>query len=172
MGSVLHHSSFGRPPIHPSILAKTLLFSMIRRIRSSHQIEYNLKHSINFLWLTSGRNIGHTTLSKFRRKHTSELRGFFKQMIGLTTDLKLANIGEICIDGTRVLADANKYKTWTTARLTRALEELDRQIAEALENLEVNDSLDEGLLGQDILLIVYPRASLIARHVVSNWQRT
>ena len=145
-----YHGSFGKPPIHPSILAKALLFGMIRRVRSSRQIEYNLKHSIDFLWLTSGRNIDHTTLSEFRRKHTSELRGLFKQMIGLAIDLKLANIGEICIDGTRVLADANKYKTWTTARLTRALEELDRQIAEALENLEVNDSLDEDLLGQDI----------------------
>ena len=145
-----YHGSFGKPPIHPSILAKTLLFSMIRRIRSSRQIEYNLKHSIDFLWLTSGRNIDHTTLCKFRRKHTSELRGLFKQMIRFAIDLKLANIGEICIDGTRVLANANKYKTCTTARLTRALEEQDRQIDEAFENFEVNDSLDEDLLGQDI----------------------
>lgn len=145
-----YHGSFGKPPIHPSVLAKTLLFAMIRRIRSSRQIEYELKHSIDFMWLTSGRKIDHTTLSEFRRKHTTELRGIFKQMIQLAVDLKLANLSELCIDGTRVLADANKYKTWTTARLSRALEQLDSQIAEALENLEVVDSLDEDLLGQDI----------------------
>ena len=145
-----YHGSFGKPPIHPSILAKTLLFAMIRRIRSSRQIEYELKHSIDFMWLTSGRRIDHTTLSEFRRKNTSELRGIFKQMIGLAIDLKVANLGELCIDGTRVLADANKYKTWTTDRLTRALEQLDGQIADALENLEVSDCLDEDLLGQDI----------------------
>ncbi len=42
------HGSHGQPPIHPSILAKVLLFSMIRRIRSSRQIEYELKHSAAF----------------------------------------------------------------------------------------------------------------------------
>ena len=145
-----YHGSHGKPPIHPSILAKTLLFALIRRIRSSRQIEYELKHSIDFMWLTSGRCIDHTTLSEFRRKHSDELRDIFKQMIKLAIDLKIANLAELCIDGTRVLADANKYKTWTTEKLTRALEQLDGQIAEALANLEVSDSLDEDLVGQDI----------------------
>lgn len=145
-----YHGAHGQPPIHPSVMAKTLLFALIRRIRSSRQIEYEIKHSIDFMWLTSGRRIDHTTLSEFRRKHSAELRDIFKQMIKLAINLKIANLAELCIDGTRVLADANKYKNWTTARLTRALEQLDGQIAEALENLEVTDSLDSDLVGQDI----------------------
>lgn len=145
-----YHGSRGQPPIHPSVMAKILLFAMIRRIRSSRQIEYELKHSIDFMWLSSGRKIDHTTLSEFRRKHSAELRDIFKQMIKLAIDLKIANLAELCIDGTRVLADANRYKTWTTQRLAKALEQLDGQIAEALANLEANDSLDEDLLGQDI----------------------
>lgn len=145
-----YHGSHGQPPIHPSILAKTLLFAMIRRIRSSRQIQYEIKHSIDFMWLTSGRQIDHTTLSEFRRKHSDELRDIFKQMIRLAIDLKIANLAELCIDGTRVLADANKYKSWTAKKLTRALEQLDQQIAEALANMEVSDALDEDLIGQDI----------------------
>lgn len=145
-----YHGSHGQPPIHPSILAKTLLFAMIRRIRSSRQIEYEVKHSIDFIWLTSGRRIHNTTLSEFRRKHSSELRDLFKQMIKLAIDLKVANLAQLCIDGTRVLADANRYKSWTTEKLSRALEQLDCQIAEAIANLEVSDSLDEDLIGQDI----------------------
>lgn len=153
-----YHGSFGQPPIHPSILAKVLIFAMIRRVRSSRQIEYELKHSIDFMWLTSGRRIDHTTISEFRRKHTKELKGIFKQLIKLAIDLKIANLADLCIDGTRVLADANKYKTWTTQRLARALEQLDAQIAEALENLEVHDSLDEDLLGDDISADRLPEA--------------
>ncbi len=145
-----YHGSHGQPPIHPSVLAKTLLFAMIRRIRSSRQIEYELKHSIDFMWLTSGRRIDHTTISEFRRKHSQELRGIFKQMIKLAIDLKIAHLAELCIDGTRVLANANRYKTWTSARLAKALEQLDSQITEALATLEINDSLDEDLLGDDI----------------------
>ena len=65
-----YHGSFGQPPIHPSILAKVLLFAMIRRVRSSRQIEYQIKHSIDFIWLVSSRSIDHVTISNFRRKHT------------------------------------------------------------------------------------------------------
>lgn len=140
----------GQPPIHPSIMAKILLFAMIRRIRSSRQIEYELKHSIDFMWLTSGRKIDHTTISEFRRKHSAQLRDIFKQLVKLAIDLKVANLAELCIDGTRVLADSNRYRIWTTEKLATALERLDTQITEALETLEINDALDEDLLGQDI----------------------
>ena len=140
----------GQPPIHPSVMSKVLLFAMIRRIRSSRQIEYELKHSIDFMWLTSGRKIDHTTLSEFRRKHSAELRDIFRQMVKLAIDLKIANLAELCIDGTRVLADANRYKTWTTERLARALEQLDSQIAAALASLEANDLVEEDLFGDDV----------------------
>ncbi len=140
----------GQPPIHPSVLAKTLLFAMIRRIRSSRQIEYELKHSIDFIWLVSGRQIDHSTVSEFRRKHSEELRGIFRQMIKLAIDLGVANLSELCIDGTRVLGNSNRYKTWTKERLAKAIEQLDAQIAEAIETMEVADSLDEDLLGQDV----------------------
>jgi len=145
-----YHGSRGQPPIHPSVMAKVLLFAMIRRIRSSRQIEYELKHSIDFMWLTSGRRIDHTTISEFRRMHSQELRGIFRQMVKLAIDLNVANLAELCIDGTRVLGNANRYKTWTTKRLAKALEQLDEQIAEALESLEVNDALNEDLLGDDV----------------------
>lgn len=145
-----YHGSFGQPPIHPSVIAKILLFAMIRRLRSSRVIEYELKHSIDFIWLASGRRIDHSTLSEFRRKNGPALKNIFQQMIRLAIDLKVANLSELCIDGTRILANASKRKTWTAERLAKALEQLDGQIAEALQTLETNDSADEDLLGQNI----------------------
>jgi len=40
-----YNRKLGQPPIHPSILCKVLLFVMIRRIRSSRVIEYQIEHS-------------------------------------------------------------------------------------------------------------------------------
>ncbi len=144
-----YHGRRGQPPIHPSVLAKVLLFAMLRRVRSSRQIEYELKHSIDFMWLASGRHLDHTTLSEFRRRHAHALRGIFRQMIKLAIDLGIARLGELCIDGTRVLADANRYKTWTAERLDRALAELDRQLAEALAGLEQADAIEQDLFGDE-----------------------
>jgi transposase len=132
--------SHGQPAIHPSVLARILLFAMIRRLRASRSIEYELKHSIDFMWLSSGRHIDHSPLAEFRRKNTAALRDIFRQMIKRAIDLKIANLSELCIDGTRVLANASKRKTWTAGRL-----------AKALESFQTSDSRDDDLLGEDLL---------------------
>ena len=133
----------GQPPIHPSVLCKVLLFALIRRIRSSRQIEYNLKHSIDFMWLASGRTIDHATLSEFRRKHPQQLRDLYRQVVQLAIHLGVAKLAEVCIDGTRVLANANRSKTLKAEKVEQLLAELDRQIAAALQELEANDGLED-----------------------------
>jgi transposase len=159
-----YHGSLGQPPIHPSILAKTLLFSMLRRIRTSRAIEYEIKHSIDFMWLVSGRTIDHVTISNFRRRHTEQLRDLHRQVIKLAIDLKLARLSELCIDGSRVLASSNRYKTWTAERVRLALEEVDRQMAQALGEMESSDNVEELLdVGQAADSLPGPLQDLNAR---------
>jgi transposase len=138
-----YHGKAGQPPIHPSVMCKVLLFAMIRRIRSSRQMEYNLRHSIDFMWLASGRTIDHTTLSEFRRNNEGRLKDIYRQVVQLAVDLKVAKLGELCIDGTRVLAAASRYKTLTVEKAERLLEELDRQISTAMTELQMNDEVDD-----------------------------
>jgi transposase len=132
----------GQPPIHPSVLCKVLLFALIRRIRSSRQIEYNVKHSIDFIWLVSGRTIDHSTLSEFRRKHPEQLKDIYRQMVKLAIDLGVAKLSELCIDGTRVLANASRFNTLTAEKAEQLLAQLDQQIAGAMGEMETNDELD------------------------------
>ena len=133
----------GQPPIHPSVLCKILLFAMTRRIRSSRVIEYSINHSIDFMWLASGRSIDHTTISEFRRKHGDQIKDIHRQMIRTAVDMGLAQLAELTIDGSRILADANRYKTWTVRRVEKLLTELDGQITKAMSDLEFQDSIDE-----------------------------
>jgi len=133
----------GQPPIHPSVLCKVLLFALSRRIRSSRQIEYAVEHSIDFIWLTSGRKLDHTTLSQFRRKHEKELKDIYRQMIQLAISMGVAKLSELCIDGTKIRADANRFKTYKRENVSKLIEELDGQIASALSNLESNDALED-----------------------------
>jgi len=138
-----YNRKLGQPPIHPSILCKVLLFAMIRRIRSSRVIEYQIEHSVDFMWLVSGRTIDHSTISDFRRKHKQELKDIHRQMLRVAIDMGVAKLSELCIDGTRVRANANRYKTWTADRVERLLKELDGQIETALAEMETNDSVNE-----------------------------
>jgi transposase len=122
------------------VLCKVLLFSLIRRTRSSRSIEYHIKHSIDFMWLVSGRTIDHTTLSEFRRKHGDQIKDIHRQMIRVAVDMGLAKLSELTIDGTRILADANRYKTWTVSRVEKMLAELDGQITEGDERTGIHRS--------------------------------
>lgn len=133
----------GQPPIHPSILCKVLLFALSRRIRSSRQIEYAVEHSIDFIWLTSGRKLDHSTLSEFRRKNEKELKDIYRQMIQLAISMKVAKLSELCIDGTKVRADASRFKTYKRENVSKLIEELDSQITDALSKLETNDVLED-----------------------------
>ena len=133
----------GQPPIHPSILCKVLLFALSRRIRSSRQIEYAVEHSIDFIWLTSGRKLDHSTLSEFRRKNEKELKDIYRQMIQLAISMKVAKLSELCIDGTKIRADASRFKTYKRENVSKLIEELDGQITDALSKLETNDAVED-----------------------------
>lgn len=138
-----YSGKLGQPPIHPGILCKVLLFAMIRRIRSSRSIEYQIEHSVDFMWLVSGRTIDHSTISDFRREHKKELKDIHRQMLRVAIDMGVAKLSELCIDGTRVRANSNRYKTWTADRVEKLLKELDGQIETAMAEMETNDSIDD-----------------------------
>ena len=138
-----YHGRKGQPPIHPSVLCRVLLFAMTRRIRSSRAIEYNITHSIDFMWLVSGRTIDHTTISEFRRKHQTQIKGIYRQMVRTAVNMGLARLSELCVDGSRILANASRFKTWTAERVEKLLTELDGQIDKAMSELDTNDSIDE-----------------------------
>lgn len=139
----VYFGKLGQPPIHPSVLCKVLLFALSRRIRSSRQIEYAVEHSIDFIWLASGRKLDHSTLSEFRRKNEKELKDIYRQMIQLAISMGVAKLSELCIDGTKIRADASRFKTYKRENVSKLIEELDGQITDALSKLESNDALEE-----------------------------
>jgi transposase len=133
----------GQPAIHPSILCKVILYGLLRQIRSSRQLEYAVGNNIDFIWLVSGRSIDHTTISKFRTAHAEQLRALYRSICKQALDMGVAKLAEVCIDGSRVLGNASRYKTMTAERAQKLLDELDKQIASAMEEIGRNDDIDE-----------------------------
>lgn len=133
----------GQPPIHPRVMCGVLLFALIRRVRSSRQIEYALEHSIDFIWLASGRVIDHSTLSAFRRQYPREIKDVYRQLVQVAVDLGVAKLSELCIDGTKVLADANRHKTLTVEKVEQLLADLGLQIDTAMSEMECHDEVDD-----------------------------
>lgn len=138
-----YHPKLGQPAIHPSVLCKLIIYALVRRVRSSRQIEYMASHGIDFIWLVSGRSIDHTTVSKFRTAHQNQLRALYRGICQQAIHLGVAKLAEVCIDGSRILGNASRSETLTGKKAEQLLGELDKQISAAMEELERNDELDE-----------------------------
>lgn len=138
-----YNGRVGQPPIPPWVLAGVILYGLMRRIRSSRQLEYACGNQIDFMWLTEGRSIDHDTLCKFRTRFKEPLQQLFKQVGRVAMKMGLIRLLEVAFDGTRVKANASRFHTWTAERVEAALAELEAQVAELLAAAEKSDA-DEG----------------------------
>lgn len=102
---------FGRPRSYNlSVMLKLVLFAYTRETYSSRKIERLAKESLPARWLTQEQFPSYRTIARFRI--SEELQGLINQgLIELTTFLRKQKLVDdtLFIDGTKILADANKY---------------------------------------------------------------
>jgi transposase len=135
-----YHGGRGQPPIPPRVMAGAILYGLMRRIRSSRQLEYACGHHVDFLWLVEGRSIDHDTFCKFRTRFKEPLKKLFKQIGRLAMHLGLVQLVEVAFDGTRVKANASRFHTWTAAKVETLLAELEQQAGRMLDEAAADDA--------------------------------
>jgi len=140
-----YNGHVGQPPIPPWVMAAVILYGLMRRIRSSRQLEYACGHNIDFMWLAEGRRIDHSTFCQFRTKFKEPLKDLFKQIGRVAMRMGFIRLLEVAFDGTRVKADASRFHTWTAQRVEAALQELETQIAAMLAEAEAADASENSL---------------------------
>ncbi len=141
-----YNGRVGQPPIPPWVMAGVILYGLMRRIRSSRQLEYACGNNIDFMWLAEGRTIDHDTICKFRTKFKEPLKQLFKQIGRLAMNMGFIKLLEVAFDGTRVRANASRFNTWTAEKVEAVLQELETQIAKMLSEAETADASDASLL--------------------------
>jgi len=139
----------GQPAIPPRVMAGAIVYGLMRRIRSSRQLEYACGHNIDFLWLVEGRSIDHDTFCKFRTRFKEPLKKLFRQVGQVAMNLGLIRLLEVAFDGTRVKANASRCHTWTAEKVEALLAELETQFGQMLSEADAADSAEAPLWGDD-----------------------
>ena len=137
----------GQPPIPPRVLASVILYGLTRRIRSSRVLEYMTGNNVDFMWLTEGRTIDHSTLCKFRTRFKKDLKGLFRGLGRLAMTMGLVRLGEVTFDGTRVKANNDRYATWKAEDVEKQLAELVAKFGDALDESERVDAAEDERYG-------------------------
>lgn len=137
----------GQPPIRPRVKAGVILYGLLTKIRTTRLLEEAQLVRIDFMWLAEGRQIDHTTISKFRVKNAEKLKDLFVQVGLVAREMQWLKLESLAFDGTRIRANNRRSGTRTPERLRELKAELAARFVELEEKIATADARDEALLG-------------------------
>lgn len=138
----------GRPPFHPSIMMKLLLYGYRYGIRPSRKLEYACKTNIEVMWLIEQRQPSYKTINNFRKENHKAFREVFRRFVFILKEWKLIGGKTIAIDSFKIRAQNSLKNNYNAAKINRQLKYIDRKINEYESAL---DGEDEPVLQQKIL---------------------
>ena len=146
-GLISTYKGGGAPSYHPLLMLKVWVYGYLRNIHSSRQLETTICEHIHFMWLAGGHEPDHNSLNRFRNSGLKAvLKEIFTQVVLLLHDAGHLDIRDICTDGTKLEAQANRYSfVWAKslkrhrARIAQQLEEL-WAYAESVAKVELGNS--------------------------------
>lgn len=133
-------ASTGRPGYAPGDLLKLFIYGYLYRVRSSRELERLTQHNLEVIWLLRRLRPDHKTISEFRRAHRTVFKQVFRQFNILCRDLNLFGAQIVAIDGTFFKADNSRSRNFTKPKLQGLITTVDKNIAEYLRELELNDA--------------------------------
>lgn len=141
-------SKGGRPPYNPQMMTTLLLYAYCVGIFSSRKIEKACYEQVPFRVLTAEQQPDHDTIAYFRRKHLNALSVLFVQVLRLCQKAGLVKLGHVCLDGTKVKANASKHKAMSYARMEKTAKELEEEVKRLFSEAQETDEQEDRLYGK------------------------
>ena len=139
----------GRPPYHPAMMVKLLIYGYSVGRTSSRKIEEATYDDVAFRVLSCDQHPDHDSIAEFRKRHLRELGKLFRQVLEMCQRAGLVKMRHVAIDGTKVKANASKRESLTYERMKKEVEkELEREAKRILEEAERIDEEEDKLYGK------------------------
>src|SRR5713101_9500841 len=107
----------GGEPYAPEILLGLLFYGYATGVFSSRKIERATSESVPFRFIAGNLHPDHDTLATFRKTFLPQLKDLFVQVLLLAQEAGVLKLGTISLDGTKIHADASRYKAVSYKRL-------------------------------------------------------
>ena len=123
---------------HPA----TLVYGYATGVFSSRKLERATYDSVAFRYLGAGSHPDHDTLATFRRRFLGELEGLFVQVLELAKEMKLLKLGTVCLDGTKIHANASRHSALSHGHIEKLETQLKAEVQELFALAESADQTD------------------------------
>ena len=138
----------GRPPYHPALMVKLLIYGYCVGKLSSRKLEQATYDDVAFRVLSCNQQPDHDSIAGFRKRHLQELAGLFVQVLQLCERAGLVKLGHVAIDGTKIKANASKYQSLSYERMKEAEQELAAEVRRLLDEAQRIDEEEDELYGK------------------------
>jgi transposase len=147
------YSEKGGVAYAPEMLLGLLIYGYATGVFSSRKLERATYEVVPFIYIAGGKHPDHDTINSFRSRFLNEVKELFVQVLLIAQTMKLLQLGNISLDGSKIHADASKSKAVSYKRLL----ELDARLRKEVEELFVLAEQVEAVDGFD------PRAEIARR---------
>jgi transposase len=138
----------GRPPYHPALMVKLLIYGYCTGRMSSRKLEQATYDDVAFRVLSCNQHPDHDSIAEFRKRHLPALSRLFLQVLELCQRAGLVKLGHVAIDSTKIKANAAKRQSLSYERLNKAERELSAEVARLLSEAQRIDEQEDSLYGQ------------------------
>jgi transposase len=134
----------GQPPVHPRYIAGTILYGLIKGLRSSRDLEEATRERLDFKWFLEGRSLDHSTIAGFRTQFERQLKALNKAISRRIVErFEAAGLLELILDGTRVRANSDRNGARSAAGIEKLIAACAEQLDEKLAQLGREDAQEE-----------------------------
>jgi transposase len=127
---------------HPATLLAILVYGYATGVFSSRKLERASYDSVAFRYIAAGSHPDHDTLASFRRRFLDELSELFVQVLELAKEMKLLKLGNVCLDGTKIHANASRHSALSHGHIEKLEAQLKAEVQELLALAEQADQAD------------------------------
>lgn len=127
---------------HPATLLAILVYGYATGVFSSRRLERATYDSVAFRYIAANSHPDHDTLASFRRRFLDELANLFVQVLELAQEMKLLKLGTVCLDGTKVHANASRHSALSHGHIVQLEGKLKAEVQELLALAESADQAD------------------------------
>jgi hypothetical protein len=121
-------------------LLAILVYGYCTGIFSSRKLQRATYDSVAFRYIAAGSHPDHDTLATFRRRFIDELAGLFVQVLEMATEMKLLKLGTVCLDGTKIHANASRHSALSHGHIVKLEAQLKQEVQDLLALAEDADT--------------------------------
>lgn len=132
----------GASAYDPELMVGLMLYAYCVGERSSRKIEEACTLDVAYRVLMGNLIPDYSTICRFRAEHEAELKGLFKEVLGMCAKAGLVKAGTVALDGTKMKGSAAKSAN-------RSYDHLQAEIDRMFEEAKRKDAEEDELYGKD-----------------------